>query len=171
MERLFILGVLAQLGERGLCKPEVRGSSPLYSTIYITPLFRAALSYRLRLPLARHLSPYGLSFVYQSTLSRPSGKSGAREKPSHEPMRRTWGSNPEKHNCPVGNYVREPALGAGDRLLLGQCFYMPVRCCVRSTEGATYETRAKRCISSSPLYSTIVPRVELGFSRTAWASK
>ena len=25
-------GELAQLGERGLCKPEVRGSSPLFST-------------------------------------------------------------------------------------------------------------------------------------------
>ena len=28
-------GALAQLGERGLCKPEVRGSIPLSSTIMI----------------------------------------------------------------------------------------------------------------------------------------
>ena len=28
----MINGVLAQLGERGLCKPEVRGSIPLCST-------------------------------------------------------------------------------------------------------------------------------------------
>ena len=36
MERLLIedrtYGALAQLGERGLCKPEVRGSIPLCST-------------------------------------------------------------------------------------------------------------------------------------------
>lgn len=30
-----IRGALAQLGERGLCKPEVRGSIPLSSTIEI----------------------------------------------------------------------------------------------------------------------------------------
>ena len=32
MERLFKNGALAQLGERGLCKPEVKGSIPLSST-------------------------------------------------------------------------------------------------------------------------------------------
>ena len=30
--RLTASGELAQLGERGLCKPEVRGSNPLFST-------------------------------------------------------------------------------------------------------------------------------------------
>ena len=47
MERLLknaLHGVLAQLGERGLCKPEVRGSIPLYSTmIFRSGLFRAFL--------------------------------------------------------------------------------------------------------------------------------
>ena len=32
MAHLRIIGALAQLGERGLCKPEVRGSIPLCST-------------------------------------------------------------------------------------------------------------------------------------------
>ena len=49
MERLLLLreivqnlyGALAQLGERGLCKPEVRGSIPLCSTINCTAGFSA----------------------------------------------------------------------------------------------------------------------------------
>ncbi len=35
-------GALAQLGERGLCKPEVRGSIPLCSTIKIKADFMSA---------------------------------------------------------------------------------------------------------------------------------
>ena len=42
-------GVLAQLGERGLCKPEVRGSTPLCSTMkdQLTPLNGVSFLFRL----------------------------------------------------------------------------------------------------------------------------
>lgn len=33
----IIIGDVAQLGERGLCKPEVVGSIPIVSTMYMTP--------------------------------------------------------------------------------------------------------------------------------------
>ena len=38
-----IIGALAQLGERGLCKPEVRGSIPLCSTKFSTAVRRSFL--------------------------------------------------------------------------------------------------------------------------------
>ena len=34
---IFTYGDVAQLGERGLCKPEVVGSIPIVSTMYMTP--------------------------------------------------------------------------------------------------------------------------------------
>ena len=43
-----VYGALAQLGERGLCKPEVRGSIPLCSTINSTPAFWQAFLLPLR---------------------------------------------------------------------------------------------------------------------------
>ena len=47
MERLVkkcsLHGALAQLGERGLCKPEVRGSIPLSSTMNLDAGLRAGV--------------------------------------------------------------------------------------------------------------------------------
>jgi hypothetical protein len=43
----FILGAVAQLGERGLCKPEVVGSIPISSTVrslWVGPLSRTSES-------------------------------------------------------------------------------------------------------------------------------
>ena len=64
MERLFKNGALAQLGERGLCKPEVKGSIPLSSTksnsrlraaflflfeIYQIPFFKKKIAMRVQI--------------------------------------------------------------------------------------------------------------------------
>ena len=78
MERLLqecFFGELAQLGERGLCKPEVRGSIPLFSTRET-----AALRGGFFVPAARFALSSGIPVIFMA-IAPDAGERSARPLP------------------------------------------------------------------------------------------
>ena len=70
------LGAVAQLGERGLCKPEVVGSNPISSTIVLIRFFSSFFQF-----VEKNLAIF-LEFRQRESAARSEYKSALRGQPS-----------------------------------------------------------------------------------------